>query len=87
MADITAQMSKVYSVGACGRTALYSVKNADAADTVDLAADFRIVKRAGVVSETGTTIAAIVTIVGTVVTIPVGPLDDGVWLLVVGVAF
>jgi hypothetical protein len=85
MADITAQMTRVYQDGQCGRTALYAVKNADAADTVDVAADFRVVKRAGIVSDTGTTIAS-ASATGTVITVPTGPADDGIWLLVVGVA-
>jgi hypothetical protein len=38
-----------------------------------------------VVSDTGSTIAA-TTIAGTTLTIPTGPADDGVWLVVVGVA-
>jgi hypothetical protein len=79
------QVERVYQDGRCGRSALYSLKNVDAADTVDVAADFKVVKRGGIVSDTGTTIAA-VTIAGTVLTIPTGPVDDGVWLLVVGVA-
>lgn len=86
MADITANMARVYQDGQCGRTVLYAVKNADAADTVDVAADFKVVKRAGIVSDTGTTIAAVSTITGTVLTVPTGPADDGVWLLAVGVA-
>jgi len=80
------QVSLVYSVGICGRTALYALKNVDAADTVELGAQFKVIKRAGIVSDSGTAIAAIVTIVGTLVTVPAGPVDDGVWLLVVGVA-
>jgi hypothetical protein len=80
------QVTVSFAVGACGKTALFSLKNVDAADTVDLVGHFKVIKRAGIVSETGTTIAAIATITGTVLTIPAGPTDDGVWLLVVGVA-
>jgi uncharacterized membrane protein len=80
------QFQKVYADGACSRTALYSMKNVTAADTVDVAADFKVVKRAGIVSSSGTTIAAIATITGTALTIPTGPANDGVWLLVVGVS-
>jgi hypothetical protein len=73
MAALTAdQMSKVYHDGSCGKIALYALKNIDASDTVD-------------VGETGTTIGS-VTIAGTVLTIPAGPADDGVWLLVYGVS-
>lgn len=80
------QATLVYTEGVCGRTALYALKNVDAADTVDVAAQFKVVKRAGIVSDSGTTIASISTITGTVLTIPAGPSDDGVWLIVVGVS-
>jgi uncharacterized membrane protein len=87
MAALTAdQVTLVYYDGACGRTALYALKNVDAADTADVASHFKVVKRAGIVSDSGTTIAAVSAITGTVLTIPTGPADDGVWLLVVGVA-
>lgn len=82
----TDQAALVYNEGACGKTALYSLRNVNAADTVDVASQFKVVKRAGIVSDTGTTIAAISTITGTVLTIPTGPASDGVWLLVVGVS-
>lgn len=80
------QVTLVYQDGTCGKTALYAVKNVDAADTVDVGAQFKVVKRAGLVSDTGATIAAIGTITGTVLTVPAGPADDGVWLIVVGVS-
>lgn len=80
------QVVMAYVDGVCGRTVLFSLKNVDAADTVDVGTHFKVVKRAGIVSDTGTTIAAISTIAGTILTIPAGPVDDGVWLLVVGVA-
>lgn len=86
MADITLQIRQVFEDGVCGRAALYAVNNADAGDTLDVGADFRIIKRAGIISQTGTTIGAISTINGTVLTLPAGPTEDGVWLLVVGVA-
>lgn len=87
MAQLLAQqLGLVFVEGSCERTALYALKNVDAADTVDVGDQFRIVKRAGIVSATGTTIAAISTITDTNLTIPAGPSDDGVWLLVVGVA-
>jgi hypothetical protein len=80
------QIDLAYQDGVCARTALYALKNVDAADTLDVGSTFKVVKRAGVVSATGTTIAAVTTIAGTVLTIPAGPADDGVWLLVVGVS-
>jgi hypothetical protein len=87
MAALTAdQISLVYQDGACFRTAFMALLNVDAADTVDVGEWFKVVKRAGLVSGTGTTIAAIATIAGTTLTIPAGPADDGVWLVVVGVA-
>ena len=89
MAALTSdQVINVYYVGTCGRTALYALKNVDGADTVDVADLFKVVKRAGLVSDSGTTVAAIDPggIVGTVLTMPAGPNNDGCWLLVVGVA-
>jgi hypothetical protein len=87
MAALTAdQTVMVYRDGDCGRTALISLRNTTAADTVDLAAWFKFVKRAGIVSDTGTTIASCTISSNTVVTIPTGPANDGVWLLAVGVA-
>jgi hypothetical protein len=80
------QVSLIFSDGSCERTALYVVKNATAGDTFDIGADFAVVKRAGIVSATGTTIAAVTTIAGTTLTVPAGPTNDGLWLLVVGVA-
>lgn len=81
----TDQRELVYKDGVCSLTGLYALKNVTAADTVDVGAEFKVVKRAGIVSDTGTTIASC-TITGTVLTIPSGPTADGVWLLVVGVA-
>ena len=80
------QFALAFKDGVCERTALYALKGTTAADTVDVGAEFRVVKRAGIVSATGTTIAAISGISGTNLTIPAGPAADGVWLLVVGVA-
>lgn len=85
MADVSAQARAVYQEGDCGHTALFAVRGATAGDTVDVSAYFKVVKRAGMVSDTGTTIAT-VTFTGTVLTIPAGPTADGVWLIVVGVA-
>lgn len=86
MPEITTQAAMMFEDGNCSKTALYSVKNANAGDTVDVSPKFSIVKRAGIVSSTGTTIAG-VTITGqTMLTIPNGPVADGVWLIVVGVA-
>lgn len=79
------QFSVVFTDGQCGKMALISLKNVTATDTVDLAGVFKVIKRAGVVSDTGTTIASC-SIAGTVLTVPTGPAADGVWLLAVGVA-
>jgi hypothetical protein len=81
------QIGVAFKEGTCEKTALYTLKNVSAADTVDLAGEFKVVKRAGIVSASGTTIAAVSTITSnTVCTIPTGPANDGVWLLVCGVA-
>ena len=79
------QFQVVYTEGVCSKSALISMKNVTAADTIDLVGLFKVIKRCGIVSDTGTTIASC-SIAGTVVTIPTGPANDGVWLLVVGVA-
>lgn len=90
MATVIPQV--VYKDGNCIRTALFAINNTTTGDTADLATWFQSVKRAGIVSATGTTIAAIATIASgalatpTLVTIPAGPAGDGVWLLVVGIA-
>lgn len=83
----TDQAMPVFSDGTCEKTVLYSLKNITAGDTAELNREFKVVKRAGIVSATGTTIAAVSTITGnTGIIIPAGPAADGVWLLVVGVA-
>jgi len=79
------QVAVVYQDGSCGKTVLLALKGVTAADTVDLVGILKVIKRCGMVSDTGTTIAAC-TIAGTVVTIPTGPASDGVWLLAVGVS-
>jgi hypothetical protein len=85
MADVTAQASPVFEDGRCDHTALFSVKNTTAGDTLNVGNWFSAVKRAGLVSATGTTIANC-TFTGTTLTIPAGPNGDGVWVIVVGVA-
>lgn len=85
MANITTQIQEVFTDGKCGRTSLFAVKNATAGDTLDVGAFFSVVKLAGLVSNTGATIAG-VSNTGTVLTIPAGPAQDGVWLLIVGVS-
>lgn len=80
------QFALVYSDGVCSKTALYALKNVTAGDTVELNNHFKIVKRAGIVSDTGTHIAAVSISSNTVGTIPAGPANDGLWLLVVGVS-
>lgn len=82
----TDQFNLVYTDGSCDRTALFALKGVTAGDTVDVAANFRVVKRAGIVSVTGTTIAVAAVSANTVLTVPAGPAADAVWLLVVGVA-
>lgn len=92
MANVTTQSVPVYQDGDCEKSALFSVKNTTAGDTIDVASWFSAVKRAGIVSATGTTIAACAAATAganggpTLLTIPAGPLADGLWLIVVGVA-
>lgn len=79
------QVSLCFADGTCARTVLLSLKNVSAADTADLAQWLKVIKRCGLVSDTGATIAGC-SIAGTVITIPAGPSNDGVWILAVGVA-
>jgi hypothetical protein len=82
------QVQLEYSDGRNIRSCLFSLKNVDAADTVDMSPWFSVVKRAGVISSTGTHVLA-ATLTGTppiTITIPAGPVDDALWLLVVGVS-
>jgi hypothetical protein len=79
------QYNAVYADGQCDKTALYTLKNVTAGDTADLSGHFSVIKRAGLISATGVTIASC-SIAGTVITIPAGPNADGVWVLAVGVA-
>ena len=85
MADISAQVAVAFQDGTCDKVVLFAVKGATAGDTFDVGPYFRVVKRAGLVSATGTTIAAL-TAAGTVLTVPTGPSNDGLWVVVVGVA-
>lgn len=85
MADITTQISAVYQDGSCSKTVLFACKNATAADTVNVGAFFRVITRVGLISVTGSTVAS-PAFTGTVLTIPAGPAQDAVWLLVYGVS-
>ena len=87
MAALTVdQITLVYKDGDCSRTALFSLKNVTATDTLDLGSYFKYVKRAGLISDTGTTVANCAISAPTGLTVPTGPLNDAVWLLVVGIA-
>lgn len=81
----TDQVSFQYGAGNCGKTVLLALKGVTAGDTFDIAPWLKVIKRIGLVSDTGTTIATCV-FTGTVVTLPAGPANDGCWVLAVGVA-
>ena len=85
MADATGQATVVFEDGRCGHTALFAANAVNTGDTIDVGTHFRVIKRAGLVAETNTTVAG-VNFTGTVLTIPSGVSNDGVWLIVVGVA-
>lgn len=80
------QVSLEYTDGKNLKTALFSLKNVDGADTVDVSGYFKVVKRAGLISTTGTHVLAMTLTSATVLTVPAGPVDDALWLLVVGVS-
>lgn len=90
MATVVPQI--VYMDGNCIRTCLFAINYTTAGDTADLSTWFQDVKRAGIVSATASSIAAVTTVANgalstpTLVTIPAGPAGDGVWLIAVGVA-
>ena len=86
MAALTSdQIDVAFKDGRCGRNAYYLLKNVSANDTFDVGGEFKVVDRAGMVSITDSHIAA-VSFSGTVGTIPTGPANDGVAVVVVGVA-
>lgn len=72
--------------GLSDRVALYAVRDVTANDTIDVAQEFTVVKRAVLM---GTTIAAAVSAsvtVPTTITIPAGANRDAAYLLVYGAA-
>lgn len=86
MAELTPeQVELVWSEGThLDRACLYACKNVDTGDTATLGQEYRVVKTGGIVRANGN--PAAVTINGITVTFPAGLSDDGVWLLVLGVA-
>lgn len=79
------QIGFMFGDGNCSKSVLLAFRNVTAGDTADLAPWLKVIKRVGMVSDTGTHIAA-VPFAGTIVTIPAGPSSDGVWILAVGVS-
>lgn len=71
--------------GQSDRTALYAVRNVDGSDTMDVAQEFSVLKRAVIL---GTTVAATAScsVSGTVITIPAGANDDAAYVLAYGPA-
>jgi hypothetical protein len=75
----------VYANGACGKTALYALRDVTTGDTCDLVTEFKVVKQAFVqgVTVQGQEVASVS---GTVVTVPAGIAQDAVWMLASGVS-
>lgn len=71
--------------GQSERTALYALRNVNTGDTVELADQFSVVKRAVILGTTLAGSAVVSTIATSVVTIPGGS-SDAAYLLVFGVA-
>ncbi len=71
--------------GQSERSALYALRNVNTGDTVELADQFSVVKRAVILGTTLAGAAVVTTIAGSVVTIPGGS-NDAAYLLVFGVA-
>lgn len=92
MANVTTNTHLMYSSGDCERTVLLSVRNVTAGDTVDLYQWLGVVKKAGLVSDTGPTIAAFAAATNgtngtpTLLTVPAGPAQDAVWVIAQGSA-
>lgn len=85
MADITANMTQVYSDGLGDRTVLYRVKNVDTTDTVNVTLQFNKVKSATFLPTGTLTTVGTVSISGTVLTLTLTSLaDDNIYLLVAG---
>lgn len=80
------QIALEYQDGKCEKTCVFSLKNVTAGDTVQLNGYFKVIKRAVALSGTDIHAGVISTITGTVMTIPAGPAQDGIWVLVIGVA-
>jgi hypothetical protein len=82
----TDQIAVLWSDGSSDHKAVLTFKNVNAGDTADLTPWFRFIKRVGMVSATNTHIAALTVTGGTTVTIPAGPTNDALLVVVVGVA-
>lgn len=74
-----------WSSGDAEKTAVYAIRRATSGDTIDLAADFSELKRAVAI---GTTVVgqAVVSVSGTVATMPAGLANDAGFLMVHGVS-
>jgi hypothetical protein len=77
---------KQWQDGQAERTALYALRNITTADTVDLAGDFTVVKRAVLLGTTVAGATSAVVSANTVITIPAGVSADAGYLLAFGVA-
>jgi hypothetical protein len=77
---------KQWHDGLAERTALYALRNITTGDTVDLAQDFTVVKRAVLLGTTVAGAVAAVASANTIITIPAGVAADAGYLLAFGVA-
>jgi hypothetical protein len=79
------QITMMWSEGQCARYALYSIKNVDTGDTIDLSNHFRVIIQTAWL---GATVSGVATgsFVGQTATAPSGLTDAGAYLLVQGVA-
>lgn len=83
MAAITS-FTRVYISGTTEAAAFYAVYTADAADTMNLSADFVKVVTAFWIPSTGSSSAGTMTPSGTTVTVPASASDDDGWMAVQG---
>jgi hypothetical protein len=80
----TSNVAKVFENGLSDCIVLYALRKVSSADTFDVGADFSSPKLAHVLGTTVLGQASVVTITGTVVTLPAGLASDAGYMLVWG---
>lgn len=84
--DPMAQLEIIADDGKAERMCVFILKGVSAGDTINVGGYFRLVKRAVALSSTDVHSGSITTIAGTTVTIPAGPLNDAIYVMIIGVS-